>query len=185
MPTISVKSNVEALIRGAELDRQAIRTAAQRALNTAAKGLKTDAGRELRKRYRGLKLRDVNDLIDIRLASRENLQAVVIARGRPLSLQRFNAGAKTRRGAGGVWVNVKGTRKFIPHAWVQALQSKGGDDYQVIFIRTGKGRYPVQALKTIDIPNAMNIREVRELLDRLVEDRFDKEMARQVTVLSR
>lgn len=183
MPTISLKTDMDALLRDSRLDQKQQRQAAVRALNAAARGLRTDAGRQLHQRYPKLSTRDIGALIDVRLASQASLQAVVIARGRPLTLGRFTVGAVTKRGRGGVNVNVKGTRKFIKGAWMQTMTSKAGDDYQVLFVREGRGRFPIKALRTIDIPNAMNITEVRAILDDLVHDRFDKEMARQITVL--
>lgn len=183
MPTISMKNNMRDLLRGADLDRRQQSVAAMRALNVAARGLRTDAGRELHKRYPKLSTRDVNSLIAIQFASRQVLTATVVVRGRPLSLVRFKAGVVTKRGSGGVHVNVKGTKKFIRHAWVQDMKSKAGDDYQVLFVREGPQRLPIKALRTIDIPNAMNIAEVRAILDDLVHNRFDKEFARQVRVI--
>ena len=183
MPTIHVKTNLDALLKDAALDRRQQSQAAVRALNSAARGLRTDAGRELHKRYPKLSTRDIGALIDVRFASAQSLNAVVIARGRPLTLGRFTVGQVTKRGKGGVSVNVKGARKFIKSAWMQTMKSKAGDDYQVLFVREGRARLPIKALRTIDIPNAMNITEVRAILDDLVHERFDKELARQITVL--
>ena len=51
MPSVTVTNNLGDLAKAVQLDQKAQRIAAQRALNVAARGLKTDAGRELRKRY--------------------------------------------------------------------------------------------------------------------------------------
>lgn len=185
MPTVNVKHNMQEILNGVRQDRESIPKAASRALNTAIRGLKTDAGREIRKRYPRLKLKDVSSLMDLSFANESNLVAVLAVKGRPLSLMRFKVGVITDRGRGGVWVDVKGQRKFIPHAWVQVLKNKQGDDYQVIFIRDGKGRFPVKVLKTIDVPSALNIKEVVAVLDDLVEARFDKEFIRQLVALAK
>ena len=181
---ITITTDFKNLAADVQAEAERYPVAASRALNAAARGLKTDTGRELRKRYPRLKLKDVSGLIDILFSNVTNLAAVVSIKGRPLSLLRFKVGVITDRGRGGVWVDVKGTRKFIAHAWVQNLKNKSGDDYQVIFIREGKGRLPVKVLKTVDLPSAANILEVRQQLDALVQSRFDVEFDRQLTRLS-
>lgn len=186
MPIISVQSNLRDIMQDLDLEIKERPTLIARALNTAIQGLKTDAGRELRRRYPKLKLRDVNDLISLGYASSTNLTAYMQVRGRPLSLNRFFASAITKSGSGGVYVNVKGQRKFIPHAWVQTLRNNRGDEYQVLMIRDGKGRgAPVKVLKTIDLPSALNIDEVRSVLDSLVNTRFDKEFERLLLVFAK
>lgn len=184
MVAIHVASNMDKLLAGVKLEKAAIGKAAQRALNTAARGLKTDTSRELRKRYPKLRLKDVNDQIQISFASGLNLRAVIAVRGRPLTVARFKVGIDRKLG-GGVRVNIKGSTKLIRHAFVADLKTKAGDDYQVVFTRVGAGRYPIKAVKTIDFANAANIKEVRDILDTLVADRFDKEFARQIVVLSK
>ena len=184
MTTIAVTHQMDKLLREVKLEQQAIGKAATRALNTAARGLKTDTGRELRKRYPKLRAKDVNDQIQINFASGQNLRAVIAVRGRPLTVGRFMTGVVAKVG-GGVKVNIKGQTKLIKHAFVANLKTKAGSDYQVVFARTGNARYPLKAIKTIDFANAANIKEVREILDTLVADRFDKEFARQIVVLSK
>lgn len=184
MIVISVTTDMDRLLKDVKLEQAAISKAASRALNTAARGLKTDTSRELRRRYPKLKLKDLSDQINITFASGQQLRAVIAVRGRPLTVGRFMVGIDKKVG-GGVRVNIKGQTKLLKHAFVANLKTKAGEDYQVVFERTGKGRYPIKAIKTIDFANAANIKEVREILDALVADRFDKEFARQVVVLSR
>ncbi len=181
MPMVNVKSDMDRILNEVNAEREQLPKAASRALNTTARGYITDAAREMRKRYPLLKLKDVRPLFDItQFASVANLQATITVRGRALSLIRFLVGQNTKQGNGGVYVNVRGVRKFIPHAWVQTLKNKRGDDYQVIFIREGKSRLPVKVLKTINIPNALNIAEVYDVLEDLINGRFDKEFERQL-----
>lgn len=181
MPIVNVQSDMERILNEVNAEREQMPKAAARALNTTARGYITDAGREVRKRYPLLKLKDVRPLFDItQFASVESLQATITVRGRALSLVRFLVGQNVKQGSGGVYVNVSGVRKFIPHAWVQTLKTKRGDDYQVIFVREGKARLPVKVLKTINIPNAVNIAAVYDVLEKLINDRFDKEFERQL-----
>lgn len=183
MPIVNVRSDMDRILNEVNAEREQMPKAAARALNTAARGYLTDAGRELRKRYPLLKLKDVRPLFDItKFANKDDLQAVITVRGKALSLVRFLVGQNTKQGNGGVYVSVRGGRKFIPHAWVQTLTKKNGDEYQVIFVREGKGRFPIKALKTINIPNALNIAEVYDVLEDLIYSRVDKEFERQLLI---
>lgn len=181
MLTLDLRSNLAKLAADLDLERREHRVAAQRALNAAARGRRTDASRLLRERYRGLKARDANDAFDVRLASVENLQAVITVRGRPFSVARFFVRQDMKAGGGAV-VNIKGTRKTIKTAFVRNLKNKQGDDYQVVFVRKGPGRYPIEAVRTIDLPNAVNIKELAAILETQTGERFDKEFLRQLTL---
>lgn len=177
MLTVNVKSNMADIAADFAKETDDIRRNASRALNTAIRGVRTDGGRELRKRYPKLKLKDVNDLINLRFSSPAILQAELNAKGRPLSLMRFQVG-ETKKIGGGVTVTVKGQRKFIPHAWVQTLKNNRGDDYQVIMIRDVRRGGKVKVLKTINIPDALSIEEVQKVLIDAGEGRFDAEFIR-------
>lgn len=181
MLTLDLRSNMADLVKDVDLEKRQIRVAAQRALNVAARGRRTDASRLLRDRYRGLKARDANDAFDVRLASVENLQAVITVRGRPFSVARFFVRQDTKAGGGAV-VNIKGTRKTIRGAFVRNLKTREGDDYQVVFIRKGPGRFPIEAIRTIDLPNAVNIKELADILENQTGERFDNEFLRQLTL---
>ena len=184
MLTINLRSNMQELVRDLDLEKKEHRLAAQRALNTAARGRVTDASRALRDRYPSLKARDAKDAFDLRLASRENLTAVVAVRGRPFSVARFFVRQDLKAGGGAV-VNIKGSRKTIKTAFVRQMKNKAGDDYNVVFVREGKSRYPPKALRTIDLPNAVNIKELREILEQQTGERFDREFIRQLDLALR
>lgn len=154
-----------------------------RTLNEAARGAVTDASKKIRERFPTLKLKDVNPAFSLQPASADSLIATVTVKGRPLSLMRFFDGSETARGKGGVFVNVKGQRKFFPHAWVQTLKTNRGDDYQVLMVRVGKERYPVEVLKTIDIPGAFGLPDVSEYVVQQTDVRFDKAATRYLTYL--
>lgn len=177
MLVVNVKSNMAEIAADFAKETDDIRRNASRALNTAIRGVRTDGGRELRKRYPKLKLRDINDLINLRFSSPDNLQSELNAKGRALSLMRFQVG-ETNKIGGGVTVTVKGQRKFIPHAWVATMRSSKGDDYQVIMIRDMKDGGKVKVLKTINIPDALSIEEVQKVLLDAGEGRFDAEFIR-------
>lgn len=191
MPIVNVTSDLKSLLRGVELEQRAQTRAVMRALNSAARGMRTDAGREIHKRYPRLSTRDIGKLIDVQLASAANLVATITVRGRPLSLIRFAAGTRTRRGSGGVWVSVKGQRKFIPHAFIASGRDIGGEGRsEVVFIRkkyaprSKAGKSGIVALRTVDVPGVMDIKEVRGIVETLTQGRFDKEFERQLGLLA-
>lgn len=186
MLTMNLRSNMAELVKDLDLERREHRLAAQRALNVAARGRVTDASRALRDRYPSLKARDAKDAFDLRLASRDNLTAVVTVRGRPFSLIRFERG-QVKKVGGGVRVNVKGGTKLIKHAFIARGKSfGGGEGAEVVFVRqqyaprSKAGPSGIVALRTIDLPNAVSIKELREILEQQTGDRFDKEFIRQL-----
>ena len=128
MLTLKVDSNIARLKADIDADQKAIRRAAKQGINVAARGLRTDASREIRRRYPKFKNRDLLDMFDVTYAGDAHLRAVVSVRGRPLTVGRFMTSAVTKRGKGGVWVNIKGARKFIRHAWVRTGTNKRGEE---------------------------------------------------------
>ncbi len=181
--TIKITSNFDAVLKGIKDDQRAIERATQRALNVAARGMRTDTSSVLRERYR-LKKRDVDQKISVTLATTSSLRATVTIKDSPLSVARFLVGQNTKPGGGAI-VNIKGDRKVISHTFVQKLKSGGGDDYNVVFARTGKERYPLVAIRTIDVASASNIDAVRVRVGTMTDDRFDKEFARQMNLHAR
>lgn len=188
MFALDMKSNMAAL--GSDLNMQASRnrTAAQRALNVAARGRVTDAGRALRERYPSLKRKDALDAFKVVFSTKESLTAVVSARARRFSLMRF----AIRQNAEGVLVRVKEERKTLKHAFIAKGRSFGdGESRNVVFIRVKylglgakSGKSGIVALRTFGIPGALEITEVRTGLDQKTNARFDKEFARQLALLA-
>lgn len=176
---ISVRSNAKSII--AEIDgltHGEQRRAIARALNRAAEGVRTDASREIRGTYR-VKKATVDKAFSTQRATAESLVAIVTVRGRPLSLAGFGA-RQTRKG---VTVNVKGTRKLIPGAFIQRLKDARGDEYEVVFKREGRARYPIKALKTIDVPGVFSRDEIQRIVDAAARGRFEVELPRQIAYL--
>lgn len=181
MLSLSVASNASAIM--AELDDLTSgkqRVAIMRALNRAGDGVRTDASREIRRVYR-VKKSTVDKAFSVGRASAERLQVVVTITGRPLSLAGFDP-KQTRKG---VTVNIKGQRKLIPHAFIRTLRTKKGEEYDVVFIRTGDGRFPVKALKTVDVPGAFTREDVLAVVNSATFERFDTELDRQMKYLLR
>lgn len=151
--------------------------AAAIALNRTAEGVRVDGGREIRARFK-IKMATVNKSFSITKASADRLVAVVNVRGRPLNLGNFGA-RQTRKG---VSVQVKGTRKLIPHAFIVKVASRDGEStFGVVFIRDAHGRarparLPIKALTSVDVPGVFSLKEVQQIMRNLALDRFSKEL---------
>lgn len=176
MSGVSVQQSAGQFLASAERLRGSLKVRALvNALNRAADGVKTDASEEIRKTYR-IKKRTVDKAFQTQRATGASLTAIVRVRGRPLSLAGFDPRTNTR--ARGVSVNVKGTRKVIRGSFLRTLRTRADEDYQVVFIREGKGRYPIKALKTVDVPGVFIMRDINAAVVTGVHQRFDKEFQR-------
>jgi hypothetical protein len=149
------------------------------ALNRAADGVRVDASREIRTRYK-IKVATVNKAFSIQRATPSRLVSMIRVRGRPLSLGGFSA----RQVRKGVTVNVKGTRKLITHAFVRTLRTNDDDTYEVVFMRVGKTRYPLKALKTVDIPGLFVLEDINAKVRALAFDRFETELRSAVRAIT-
>lgn len=176
MAGVSVQQTARQFLASAEGLRGSLKARAiVNALNRAAGGVKTDASKQIRSIYR-IKKAVVDRAFSEQRATAASLTAVVRVRGRPLSLAGFDP--RTNKRAGGVSVNVKGQRKVIRGAFLRTFISRANEGYQVVFIREGKSRYPLKALKTVDVPGLFVMRDINEAVKRGVRDRFEKEFAR-------
>lgn len=178
---VSVQQTARQFLASAEGLRGALKTRALvHSLNRAMQGVKTDASREIRATYR-IKKSTVDRAFSEQRATPASLTAIVRVRGRPLSLAHFSPRVNKR--AGGVSVNVKGTRKVIRGAFLRTFVARAGDEsggygYNVVFIREGKARYPIKALKTVDVPGLFVMRDIHAAVRRGVQERFEKEFSR-------
>lgn len=180
MSGISVKQSAREFIASVDAFKHAdMNRAVAMALNRTATGVRVDASREIRARYK-VKVATVNKAFSTQRATASSLTAVVRVRGRPLSLANFSA-RQTKRG---VTVNVKGTRKLVAHAFLRTLRTNLGEGYDVVFERVGKSRYPIKALKTVDIPGLFLIKDLNETVKRLAFARFDNELRSAVRAIA-
>lgn len=176
MAGVSVQQTARQFLASAEGLRNSLKTRAiVNALNRAARGVKTDASKEIRAVYRVRKA-VVDKAFSEQRATAASLTAVVRVRGRPMSLANFSP--RVNRRAGGVSVNVKGARKVVRGAFLRTMVGGGDGTYQVVFKREGKSRYPIKALKTVDVPGLFLLRDINEAVRRGVNERFEKEFSR-------
>jgi hypothetical protein len=160
---VKVSSNVRAIVedlRGVTTQEQ--NRAAARALNRAADRARTAAVRAIRERYR-IDLKTANASIAIIRANESRLEVTLKARGRPLTLGRFEPRiAKRGKGSGQLSVNIAHGRKVVPGAFIAKMHDRDGAEYFVVFRRVSKdtARYPIEALKTVDVPGMFSRAEV-------------------------
>jgi uncharacterized protein YjiS (DUF1127 family) len=177
---LKVTSNVRKLVGEMRADRALTRAGeaalASRSINRAGERARTAAARKIVGRYR-LKYRAVLELLQLWKASPDRLVLEIRVRGRPLSVARFSPKA-TR--TGGVTVDIKGARKTVRGGFERQLRSKTGDEYSVVFKRVGAGRYPIKAVKTVDMPGVFAREEVVALLEATANDVFEREFVRQL-----
>lgn len=157
-----------------DLKGRGMRRATSMALNRAADGVRVDASREIRARYK-ISVATVNKAITRQLATPDRLTVMVRVRGGPLSLGGFSA----RQVRKGVTVNVKGARKLIPHAFLRTQRAG-----ELVFMRVGKSRYPIKALKTVDIPGLFVLEDINAKVRSLVQGRFINELRAAVRAVA-
>jgi hypothetical protein len=161
------------------------------AINDTVVQTKTAIARDIRKTY-NLDAEYINNRLKIRNASRTGIriEAALSAPGRRSAnlirfLERKVTLAEGRRRAKkgtlqGVFVQVKrgGATKLVRGAFI-------GNSGRTMFRRVGSSRLPIYALQTIDVPQAMFRRDGVKVMEQLVQDRFTKNLQRQIQRLGR
>jgi hypothetical protein len=168
-------SNDAAAFRAAitEFKDRDIKRAVAIALNRTADRVRAEAVRRIRQTYR-IQQRELNRGFTIRRAWAGNLQSLVYASGRPLNVIGFEA----RQTKNGVSVNIKGTRKVIRHAFIARLPN-----YTGVFMRKGKSRFPIKAIRTVDVPGLFESQIVKHALASVAVDAFRLELGRSVRAI--
>lgn len=169
------RSNVREVRADVEDTRRGARSALVAALNVVATTIESVGGEEILTRYR-MKPTSVTRAFRLVLATPNTLSIVVSVAGYALSV----AGFMARQERTGVSVDIKGQRKIIRGAFAQTMRSSRGDEYQVVFMRKGKDRYPIKALKTVDVPGAFNRTDVQQIVDERAFSRFQEELSRRI-----
>lgn len=178
--SLRVNSNVKAFtaeLRRSGLTSPAQRRDAARALNVSVARGREAVARAITKRYR-LTQEFVLGAIEMEYATADRLVATLTVRGHPLSVARFDP----RQTPAGVAVNIT-SGKTIKGAFVRTLKTKAGSEFQVVFMRKGRARYPVKALKTIDVPGVFSREEAQAVLDAVANESFDAEFVRELGLL--
>lgn len=118
--------------------------AAAIALNRTTDRVQTAAIRFIRATH-NVKRAELARAFTKRRAFAGKLEASLTASGRPLNLIGFDA----RQTKKGVTVNIKGSRKLLPGAFIATIKNNG---YRGVFMRKGKARFPIKAITTVSVP---------------------------------
>jgi hypothetical protein len=185
---INVSANIDAVLRDVELSHRELQVAVMRSLNRTADGIKTDAGREIRKVY-NVTLKALNGsnrrlgAFDIRYATLATMAARVTASGHPLPLYGFDP-KETKAGVTVAIKRGRGSRKLLRHAFIARMKS----GHVGVFMRRGKkgekmaGRLKIDEKYTNAVPGMLRAitKGVDSALKQMALDRFDKAMAQNV-----
>lgn len=196
--TINIRHNFPQV--AARLDRLAEdvgNKAMVRALNTTVVQGKTQMARKISQEYR-LSVGKAKDRLEVRKASARGgvlrfeatLEATKRGQGRSMNLIAFVNGSKVskasakRQGnaalAGQLQIQIKrgGGKKVIPGAFI-------GNKGRTVFIREGKGRKPIKALNTIDIPQMFNARRINSVVREVMLKNFGANFNRELRAVLR
>lgn len=176
-PGVSVANDAAAFRASVErMKSQEMNRAIAIALNRTADGVQAEAIRRIRETHK-IQAQVVRRAFVIRRAYAGRLQSMVYASGRPLNLIGFGA----RQTKKGVTVDVKGTRKLIPGAFIATLPN---NSYRGVFSRKGKARFPIKALTTVSVPGLFKRDIASQALAGVATDRFRRELSSAVRFIT-
>lgn len=187
MIKVSVKADISRAMGKLESVRKDVMTkAVPRALNKVAGEVRTESSRSIRAAGYRIKDRAIKKQIAIRKATRNELTAVVRARGKPIPLINYGA----RQVKSGVSVAVKGSRKIIKHAFIATMPT----GHAGVVIRTGtahkknkKGVWsglPIKQLFGPGIPTAFSNDVVQQALKEKIRKRFPTLLKHEIEFLN-
>lgn len=155
------------------------------ALNKTATGAKTDIKRLVVADY-FVKQKDVGETLSIKKASPGNLTATVITAGSVIPLIKFRVSRRTpptpKRG---VKVNVKrdGNGGIAGKGGQKGFLAAMHSGHTGIFVRAGKGRFPIKELMGPAVPSMVN-KHIEEINTK-VQARLDKNMDHEIDRIER
>jgi hypothetical protein len=159
-----------------------------RALNATITQGKTEMARDISKEFR-IKVGEAKNRLDITPASSKggvykfeaSLQATKKGKGRSMNVIAFVTSVPKRNKKGKLsqvkfQIRRSGGKKSITGAFVA---NKG----RTLFIREGKARLPIKAVSTIDIPQMFNTQRINDVVQRVMLDKFEANIDRQLRVV--
>lgn len=186
---LNVRTNFpEVMAKLSQVSDQIGNRAMVRALNTTITQGKTEIARDISKEFR-ISVGTAKDRLEVSRASSKggvykfeaSLQATRKAKGRSMNVIAF-VGALPKRTKKGKMAQIKfqikrqGGKKTITGAFV-------GNKGRTLFIREGKGRLPIKAVSTIDIPQMFNTRRINEVVQQVMLDKFEANITRELRVV--
>lgn len=170
--------------------------AVPRALNKVAARVKTEAGRAIKQRY-NVSARAVGRAITVKKAGTGSIVASVDTTGKPFPLQAFKARGKLFRGPVSVEV-VRGQRKMVRHGFLGQTKSghvgifaRGRYKAGVFVHRRGRDEahkypepdLPITELVTFSVPRVFKIKQIQDVMKRVVEDEWQKVIDHEISFL--
>jgi len=180
MATIRIKLEIEPVLRsmrrlGTGLAEKAIK----RSLNRTITGVRTAASRSVRQ-HLTLKAKDVNKELSVRRANTRTLSAAVDIQATAVGLIKFRARATRRKGVT-VQVKKRGGRKQVPNAFIRTMDS----GHRGVFVRRGLARLPIRELLSTSVQQYLKDDEVLNPLQRYANERFTRDLTKNVEFLLR
>ena len=190
MASFDLRSTIDDAIRSLTVFKPgAVETATIRAMNRVLTQGRTAAVREIRSAGYGLRASDVRSGMQLVRARPGNLEAKIVARGRPIPLIRYGA----RQVKDGVSVNVRNGRKVIQHAFIATMPTghvgvyirKDGAKHRKVTrgTRVVWTELPIRELYGPSVPDTLANAAVQDALQRLVEERFPQVLDAQLAYL--
>ena len=149
--------------------------AAVNALNRAADQAKTQAKREMVKKY-SFRSTDVGNTMIVYKANAGRVEATVMSKGRRTPLLKMGA----RQTKKGVTVRIGKERKLIPSAFIATMKS----GHKGVFRRLTKKSLPIKELWTISIPEGFGSQEVMDAMKTKMVEAFHKRFEHELRRLT-
>ncbi|CDN41455.1 phage tail protein [Paenibacillus sp. P22] len=152
------------------------------ALNRTAQRVKTEAHREVRKRYY-IKQKDVAAIVSVSKSGKYQAYAEVRAKGRNIPLSKFNVRPTASRipypppKVLKARVKKGGGLKAVPGAFITRV-GRGG--HMGVFERLSKRRLPIRELYGPGVPQMLGNREIIDHLERTAETEMEKRLAHEL-----
>jgi hypothetical protein len=167
---VSVKGDVDAVLKDLGSLSLRVDIAIAQALNRTAARAKTQAVRTIAKES-GIQQKAVRDRIAIRKASSYALHAIISAEPYAPNLIRYSA-RQTKRG---VSANAWRKRRIYPRTFI-------ANQGRTVFKRIGKARLPIRPVYGPSIPRTFMQRVTNEAMTQAVRERFPVEFTRALNL---
>lgn len=187
---IEVQHNFGDLAKRLDEVREDLRNKAiPRALNKVVEGAKGRMATEVSAEYKITK-REVNENLRTESASAKagkffmsaRLYAPSRKKGRGFNMIRFVVGAKIKGGWGKrqlkIQVKRSGGKQQITGAFI-------GNHGRTVFVRVGKGRIPIEAKTTVDVPQMFNTKRVNKRVRDYINQRMPIVLQQEINFVTR
>ncbi len=183
----SVKGDVKEVTRYLNsLERKVVPAATVSALNKTISGVRTESSREIKKET-GLKSGYIKKRLKIVRARRGRYTAKINALPGAPNLIEFvrvgrqlmgRPGKRTKRSReGGVRAKAWNKSKVYKGSFIGSGKNSGKP---LVYVRTGKGRYPIKALHGPSVPRTFMQRKVERVMEKEARRRFRKNFTHEI-----